>query len=182
MDDAHALIPHEALRLTVGGYALNPMGTHGLGHWGRVLENGLRLAEHTEADRLVVSLFAVLHDCRRVNEGTDRGHGLRASLLVEELAALVPALTEGGAEQLRFACAHHTDGTVHSDPTIATCWDADRLDLGRVGIRPRPTLLCTTPARDMDTIRAATHRAVSGAVPDFVTEHWVRYSTGDRAV
>jgi uncharacterized protein len=146
LDDTHVLIPPDALRLTIGGYSLNRFGTHGLGHWARVLENGLRLAEHTEADRIVVSLFAVLHDCRRVNEGTDRGHGLRSSHLAKELLTLVPELTEDGAEQLRFACAHHTDGTVHDDPTIATCWDADRLDLGRVGIRPRPALLCTAAA------------------------------------
>jgi uncharacterized protein len=182
LDDAHALIPPEVLGLTIGGYALNPLGTHGLGHWGRVLENGLLLAEHTEADRLVVSLFAVLHDCRRLNEGTDRGHGLRSSQLTQDLVALVPELTENGAEQLRFACAHHTDGEVHDDPTIAACWDSDRLDLGRVGIRPRPDLLCTAAARDADVIRTATARAISGVVPLFVHEHWMKHTGGRGAI
>lgn len=176
MDAAHPVISPEVLRLTAGGYALNPLGTHGLGHWGRVLENGLRLADQTGADRVVVSLFAVLHDCRRIDEGTDRGHGLRASLLVSELVARVPDLTEDRAEQLRFACAHHTDGTLHDDPTIATCWDADRLDLGRVGIRPRPRLLCTAAARATDAIQDATRRAVSEIVPRFVHEEWLGYT------
>ena len=31
---------------------------------------------------------------------------------------------------------HHSDGAVDVDPAIQTCWDADRLDLGRVGIKP----------------------------------------------
>jgi uncharacterized protein len=31
---------------------------------------------------------------------------------------------------------------------VQTCWDADRLDLGRVGIIPRPDRLCTEEARD----------------------------------
>ena len=172
----HALIPHEALLLTVGGYALHPLGTHGLGHWARVLHNGLLVAEESGADRLVVSLFAVLHDCRRVNEGTDRGHGLRASRLVDALAEVVPGLTALGAEQLRFACAHHTDGELHDDPTIATCWDADRLDLGRVGVRPRARLLCTAVARDPGVIEDATRRAVAGIVPSFVHEDWVPYA------
>jgi hypothetical protein len=31
----------------------------------------------------------------------------------------------------------------HPDVTIQTCWDADRLDLGRVGIRPDPARMGT---------------------------------------
>jgi uncharacterized protein len=31
---------------------------------------------------------------------------------------------------------HHSEGAVHADPTVQTCWDADRLDLGRVGVMP----------------------------------------------
>jgi len=41
-----------------------------------------------------------------------------------------------------------THGTSAADATIATCWDADRLDLGRVGTMPRPERLCTEAARD----------------------------------
>ena len=33
----------------LGDYALPWHGTHGIGHWARVLENGLRLAEATDA-------------------------------------------------------------------------------------------------------------------------------------
>jgi uncharacterized protein len=36
---------------------------------------------------------------------------------------------------------HHSDGEVSTDKTIQTCWDADRLDLGRVGIFPSPKFL-----------------------------------------
>jgi hypothetical protein len=43
---------------------------------------------------------------------------------------------------------HHSNGAVDADPTIQTCWDADRLDLGRVGIKP--------PARYL-SLEAATH-------------------------
>lgn len=178
---ARPLLPLDALRLAIGSYALDPFGIHGLGHWGRVLENGLRLAESTHADRFVVCLFAVLHDCRRWNEGTDRGHGLRASALVQELVAVVPELTSERAELLRIACAHHTDGELHDDPTVATCWDADRLDLARVGIRPSPTLLCTPAARVHDQIEAATRRAVAGVIPSFVRNEWADFIATDPA-
>jgi hypothetical protein len=43
-------------------YALPWQGTHGVGHWVRVLENGLRLAKDTKADVEVVQLFAIFHD------------------------------------------------------------------------------------------------------------------------
>ena len=170
----------DVLRLAIGGYTLDSFGTHGLGHWGRVLENGLSLASLTGADPLVVTLFAVIHDCRRWSEGFDWDHGLRASYLVPELCELVPGLDAPQAELLRVACAHHTDGVLHDDPTVGTCWDADRLDLGRVGIRPRPELLCTVAARVPSEIEAATKRAVEEAVPDFVREEWGRFALGDR--
>ena len=49
-------------------YALPWDGDHGVAHWARVLENGLRLAGETGANVEVVRLFAILHDSRRVNE------------------------------------------------------------------------------------------------------------------
>ncbi len=39
-------------------------------------------------------------------------------------------------EMLHFAIAGHSDGIVHDDPTILTCWDADRRDLVRLGLEP----------------------------------------------
>jgi uncharacterized protein len=48
---------------------------------------------------------------------------------------------------LGFACEEHTNGGVAPDPTVGACWDADRLNLWRVGIRPDPRLLTTGAAR-----------------------------------
>ena len=39
------------------------------------------------------------------------------------------------------------DGRVSDDPTIGTCWDADRLDLRRVAIVPKTGLMSTNPAK-----------------------------------
>ena len=43
---------------------------------------------------------------------------------------------------LHYACVHHTDGLTEGDVSVQACWDADRLDWGRVGIRPAPLRLC----------------------------------------
>jgi uncharacterized protein len=45
--------------------------------WARVLENGQCLASATGANPEVVTLFALFHDSRRINEYHDEGHGLR---------------------------------------------------------------------------------------------------------
>jgi uncharacterized protein len=41
-----------------------------------------------------------------------------------------------------------------------TCWDADRLDLGRVGIRPDPARLCNEAARHPKLLSEAYERSV----------------------
>jgi uncharacterized protein len=67
------------LKAVLEDYALPLDGHHGVAHWARVLENGMRLAEETGANIEVVQLFAVLHDSRRLNESTDPEHGPRAA-------------------------------------------------------------------------------------------------------
>jgi uncharacterized protein len=47
------------------------------------------------------------------------------------------------------ACRLHTDGLTAGDRTLLACWDADRLDLGRVGITPEPHRLGTKAARKL---------------------------------
>ena len=42
---------------------------------------------------------------------------------------------------LTEALIHHSEGYIEGDVTVRVCWDADRLDLGRVGIEPKPERL-----------------------------------------
>ncbi len=53
-----------------------------------------------------------------------------------------------------------------------TCWDADRLDLGRVGIMPEPSRLCTAAAKRSDLLKWADGRACFGVVPKLVMDDW----------
>jgi uncharacterized protein len=154
------------------GYALPWDGHHGVAHWARVLENGLRLAGETGADVEVVGLFAVLHDSRRVSEGTDPDHGPRASELARTLRGRLFELPDHEFRLLHRACAGHTHERTHPDATIQTCWDADRLDLGRVGITPDPRYLGTEAARRPAMINWSDARASFGVIPEFVREDW----------
>jgi uncharacterized protein len=153
-------------------YTLPLDGDHGIAHWARVLENGLRLAGETGANIEVVQLFAIFHDSRRVNEDTDPNHGPRAAEFASSRRGWLFDLPEPEFRLLHRACAGHTHERTHPDVTIRTCWDADRLDLGRVGITPHPSKLCTEAARRPGMIAWADGRATFRVVPEFVREEW----------
>ncbi len=150
------------------GYAMSPWGFHGVTHWARVQENGLKLAEQTGADRDVVTLFALFHDSRRIDDGDDYGHGGRGAELAAELRGVVFDLPDESFELLYRACQFHTGGRTDDSVTVLTCWDADRLDLGRVGIMPDPRYLGTKAARDIAMIDWAHTRAVTEVRPTIV--------------
>ena len=153
-------------------YPLPPRGFHGVVHWARVLENGLKLAESTGANAQVVTLFALFHDSRRENDGWDPGHGLRGAELARQLRGQYFDLPDADFETLFRACERHTEGRHDPDITVLTCWDADRLDLGRVGTVPSPKYLGTDAARDPAMIDWAHRRSVSGHEPAVVTDGW----------
>jgi uncharacterized protein len=160
------------LNTVLEDYLLPPNGCHGVGHWARVLENGVRLSEETAANLNVVRLFAVLHDSRRQNESCDPEHGPRAAEFAAELRGTVFDLEDDEFHLLCRACSGHTHEKTHPDITIQTCWDSDRLDLGRIGITPHPSRLCTDIAKQPAIIGWADDRAKSGYVPEFVLDEW----------
>ena len=107
-------------------------------------------------DAQLVLLFALLHDTQRFNESRDPEHGLRAARFAKELRDEgVLTLDDERLAVLVDACTRHDKGFVSDDPTTGACWDADRLNLGRVGITPLPHLLSTTPAQQPELIAEA---------------------------
>lgn len=127
------------------------LSLHGVHHWQRVETVGLAIARQCGADPLVVQLFAWLHDACRLNEHVDNGHGLRGAELAGRLRGKVFNLDDGAFSLLYEACADHTAGRTTTEVTIGTCWDADRLDLSRVGIMPDPYYMSTDMGRAMAT-------------------------------
>lgn len=121
---------------------------HGPDHWRRVERNGLWICSRTAADPMVVGIFAWLHDCRRQAEFDDPDHGRRAAQFAGKLRGGPFGLPDASFALLLDALRGHADGLVSDEPTIGACWDADRLDLGRVGISPDPGMMCTAPGRE----------------------------------
>ncbi|HDD62187.1 MAG TPA: hypothetical protein ENF22_06640 [Chloroflexi bacterium] len=155
-------------------YKLNPDGVHGLSHWARVLENGLRLAEIEGGDLTVISLFAIFHDACRHNQARDPGHGQRGAVLAGELLRGYPGVSPEQLKILQVACRDHTDGETEAELTVQICWDSDRLDLARVHIKPSPARLCTNAAKDKEILAWANHRARSKFSPDYVSSEWLQ--------
>jgi len=130
-----------------GQYVLDWHGIHGWDHWMNVHENGLFLARENGADLRVIELFALLHDSCRLNDSHDPDHGPRAAKFARSLNGGFFTLENPAVNLLKIAIRDHTAGYVHTDPTISVCWDADRLELPRVGIPTHPDYLGTDAAK-----------------------------------
>jgi uncharacterized protein len=155
-----SLITQRLIAFARNEFRLNWDGIHGAPHWSRVRHNGLLLAERTGANTRVVEYFAFLHDLGRENDYHDPEHGFRAAAIAVNIAGDLIDVSNEELDLLTEACCGHSDGHLIADVTVMTCWDVDRLDLGRVGIRPDPRRLCNDAARHPELLSEAYERSV----------------------
>jgi hypothetical protein len=73
---------------------------------------------------------------------------------------------------LAAACAGHEHGGISEDPTIGCCWDADRLELSRLGSRPVARLLSTKAARNTELQADAWRRGLEQRVEIADVTEW----------
>ncbi|CAN7783271.1 hypothetical protein LJR175_008308 [Variovorax sp. LjRoot175] len=129
---------------------------HGPDHWARVSQHALAVSRSLGIDPLVPYIFGLVHDSQREDDGLDPEHGPRAAAFVRERREqLFGFLPDAAIEALAVACERHSEGETDGEAWLRACWDADRLDLGRVGITPDPDYLCTEYAKRPDVIAAA---------------------------
>lgn len=142
---------------------------HGIEHWHQVEFNGLLLAPRTGADIDVVRLFAIFHDSKRFDDGHDRDHGLRGAEFAKECReAKLFEIDDARFEKLYHACKMHTHERSNDDPTISTCYDADRLDLGRVGFPLDPQKMATSFGSQIASL------SLKQQVSVFAMREWLR--------
>jgi uncharacterized protein len=140
-------------------------GIHGESHWRRVAAHGLYLADEIGADRLIVLLFGMFHDSMRFSDGHDPDHGTRGGFLASCLNDELIGLSEERLDLLDSACRDHTLGLTSSEATIGACWDADRLDLVRLGTMIDNAAMSTEPGRSIELQDRA--RGLVTATPDW---------------
>ena len=143
----------EFAELTQRVHAVSPLvhsEAHGDHHWRLVAWTGYHLMrELPTVDPLVVLLFALFHDSQRENEYDDPDHGRRGGALARRMLERAPwTVTKDQLDTLVTACELHTEAERSSEATLGVCWDSDRLNLWRVGIRPTFRYLSTAPARE----------------------------------
>ena len=126
-------------------------GCHSSAHWFKVAQLGVLIATAEEVDPTVPFLFGFYHDCRRDNDGYDPEHGHRAAVLAHShFQKGWLNISVANLDLLMFACEHHNKGAVDEEcKIVSACWDADRLDLPRVGIQTDPKFLGTDTAKKL---------------------------------
>ena len=142
---------------------------HGIEHWKQVERNGLLLATETGADVTIVRLFALFHDSKRAYDGFDKEHGPRgaefAKTCFEEHRL---DIKQEQFDKLYHACKFHTTEPRSGDATIDTCYDADRLDLGREGMTLNPKKMATMPGARI------AHKSLQANVDVYEMREWLK--------
>lgn len=126
---------------------------HGVPHWTRVWSNAVMLnaqSGRAQQDLDICAWFAFLHDCKRVNDNADPEHGRRAAAHAVQLWMTGQLVME--ERRLKILChaiEFHSAGLTKGNIIARICWDADRLDLPRVGISLDPLRMATRPGRNI---------------------------------
>ena len=158
--------PPDILRIALSEYKLGAHSLHGPAHWARTRLNAREICKASpQASPRAAMLFALLHDCRRNDDGPDPGHGERAARLAAQIGPARLGLTQSEFDSLSYALRRHTEGRSAPDATVAACWDADRLDLLRAGIYPLPEKLFSPCSKDPAFIAKACQRTQKSLRP-----------------
>ena len=121
------------------------LGIHGIPHLRRVSFIAGRIANFygENVESAVVAGF--LHDCARTDDGGGKRHAYDSAVLAKRvLAQFYPHLDSA---RICKCIELHTDGKITTDRLLGSVWDADRLDLSRLGYKIIPELLSTDTAR-----------------------------------
>ena len=157
---------------------------HGIAHWTRVHRYGLLLADSlglSEAEKLAIALFGWTHDLARTDDGGGNQHSLDGAKYVHVVTkTLFNDFPEDILNIISCAIRYHSDGmnaeeALHELPianhsnwshesvlnVISCCWDADRLDLLRLGIVPDESKMSTIYWRDILPLAAKLNKMTS---------------------
>ncbi len=134
------------------------LGLHGISHLRRVAILSGRLAEAVGEDVESAVVMGFLHDCARRNDGNDLEHPHDSAVLARGLIErFFPHLE---VDRICDAIEGHAGGEVTTDPLTACLWDADRLELKRIGRTIDLELLSTKVAKRLARKRMSSLRTI----------------------
>lgn len=118
---------------------------HGINHLRQVAYLAGRFAYSINECEETAIIGGYLHDCARENDGNGNSHAHESALLATKIISKF--YPEINIERVYNAIFFHADGLITDDPFIGCIWDADRLNLVRIGIIPKVELLSTEVAK-----------------------------------
>lgn len=118
---------------------------HGIQHLRQVAYLSGRLAYLLNLDYKTAILAGYLHDCARNNDSDGNSHAHESAWLAKKIIETNWSNIDIG--KIFNAIYYHADGLNTDDPFIGCIWDADRLNLVRLGIIPKVELLSTEFAK-----------------------------------
>jgi len=137
---------------------------HGERHWRAVAWAGLRISElRPDLSRIILVAFGLLHDCRRETDDWDPDHGARAARVALRSRPLKRLAGVEGRELVAEACRLHERGPITpASAQIGACWDADRVNLVRLGfsLDPRYFSILSREGGTLDAVAAQTRLIV----------------------
>lgn len=157
---------------------------HGVAHWTRVHRYGLLLADTLElssTQKIAIALFGWTHDLARTNDGGGNQHSIDgADYVVDVTNTLFSNFPRDTLDIVRCAIYYHSDGMTAEEAlyqhslkdnltwsrddilnTLGCCWDADRLDLLRLGIAPQESKMSTPYWDDVLPLAAKLNKMTS---------------------
>lgn len=109
---------------------------HGELHWRAVAAAGIEIASSVSERSDIALAFGMIHDSQRERDDWDPDHGVRAANWLICSVTLASLIGTEERELLASACLYHDRGMTTQNPLIGTLWDADRINLWRVGLCP----------------------------------------------
>ncbi len=159
-EDIYNIIPKKILKEIIDNFYLDlDNGVHGIDHWTRVLINGIQLSERNKnINKNIIIAFAFFHDIKRTVEDKEPEHGYNGGRYLLKYKYKIN-LTKEELNTCYEACVDHTNVKNHTDINIGACWDADRLDLYRVGVMPDLDYLNLEESKNKELIKETTARS-----------------------
>ena len=157
---------------------------HGVAHWTRVHRYGLLLADSlklSEKEKIAIALFGFTHDLARTDDGGGNQHSIAGAKYVQYVTdTLFSDFPNSTVDIVKVAIRYHSDGmnaeeALYELPIagssnwsresvlnmIGCCWDADRLDLLRLGIMPNESKMSTSYWQDVLPLAAKLNKMTS---------------------
>lgn len=140
IEDFFSIVPKIVLKKIIEEFYLKDSFIHGAAHWSRVYHYGHILSELNDFDKENIAFFSIFHDSKRFNDDYDPEHGLRGAEFFKKLSKIID-ITNEQKEIIYEACKKHNYQQEADSLEVGLCFDADRLDLWRVGINPNDDYL-----------------------------------------